>query len=164
MKSTKVRIYSSVFAALLVAGATYVELNRASRAKISGGTQVAVASVSAPRVAQVASADIAVAAPLAPVTAPADSTVKLIDQADLGMTIKASLHEVFPELQTPVASWKSVMPDTITVCPIPGHPMTFTAVSKEVGDQRNVWTGKNSIDGSTLTFAAMNGIWDGVIT
>jgi hypothetical protein len=89
---------------------------------------------------------------------------KLLQPEDLGVTIKVSLREVFPDLNLPVGDWKSVMPDSITICPVPGMALTFYAASKETGTQRNTWVGTNSVQGASLTFCATNGLWDGVIT
>ena len=74
------------------------------------------------------------------------------------------LRQVIPSLDRPVTDWRQFRPATLTVVPVPGLPLEFTATSITTDGARTTWIGTNPEQGATLVACATETLWDGIVT
>lgn len=77
---------------------------------------------------------------------------------------RTDLAKVMPSVTAPVADWRTFAPAKLTVVPLDGMPLEFTARSVTNDGRRTTWVGTNPTDGATLVAVATETLWDAIIT
>ncbi len=74
------------------------------------------------------------------------------------------LAEVLPGLAAPAADWRMFAPGHLTVSPIPGVTIEFTATSILSDGTHTIWTGVSGTPGVTLGASGTRDRWDAVVS
>jgi hypothetical protein len=77
---------------------------------------------------------------------------------------RSAVEQVLPSLSQPVHDWRAFTPSTVTVEPLPGLPLDFTAQSIERKADRTTWIGTNPEQGATMVACGTEKIWDAIIS
>ncbi len=85
-------------------------------------------------------------------------------QPDERRLSRAALAQVLPGVTAPIADWRTFAPAELTVVPLPGLPLGFTAKSVTTDGKRTTWIGTNATQGATLVACATETLWDAIIT
>lgn len=98
-------------------------------------------------------------------TVPAASTKKIpAVRSDERRLSRADLAQVLPAAVAPIPDWRSFAPTKLTVVPVAGLPLDFTARSVTNDGKRTTWIGTNETQGATLVACATETLWDAIIT
>lgn len=76
----------------------------------------------------------------------------------------SSISQIVPVLAKPIADWRAFKPEKLTVVPVAGLSMEFTAKSITSDGKRTIWVGTNSIQGAMLVASGTRDLWDAIVT
>ena len=78
--------------------------------------------------------------------------------------VTSPVAALFPELAHAPTDWRQFAPTQITATPVPGHRVTFTAVSIERDGDTTIWRGTSEISGAALVGIGSHAGWDAILT